>query len=109
MLFAMACILAVAMAREPALGNDPLVLLLVSLPAFLGGLAEDLTKRVRVLSRLILAMISGVAAYYFLGATLTRLDIFGVDWLLQFGVVSLVCTTIAIAGGSQCYQYNRWV
>ncbi|QEK95605.1 glycosyl transferase [Achromobacter insolitus] len=99
-LFAMACILAVAMAREPALGNDPLVLLLVSLPAFLGGLAEDLTKRVRVLSRLILAMISGVAAYYFLGATLTRLDIFGVDWLLQFGVVSLVCTTIAIAGAA---------
>jgi UDP-N-acetylmuramyl pentapeptide phosphotransferase/UDP-N-acetylglucosamine-1-phosphate transferase len=98
--FSMGCIVVVACLREPGLGYDPLILLLVSLPAFLGGLAEDLTKRVRVLSRLILAMVSGVAAYYFLGATLTRLDIVGVDWLLQFGIVSLICTSIAIAGAA---------
>lgn len=97
---AMVCILTVATVREPSLGREPLVLWLVALPAFLGGLAEDLTKRVRVLSRLVLAMVSGVAAYYFLGATLTRLDIYGVDWLLQFGVISLVCTSIAIAGAA---------
>ncbi|MHC0510534.1 MraY family glycosyltransferase [Achromobacter aegrifaciens] len=98
--FAMLCILIIAMLREPSLGYDPLVLWVVSLPAFLGGLAEDVTKKVRVLSRLALAMISGVAAYYFLSATLTRLDIYGVDWLLQFGVISLVCTSVAIAGAA---------
>jgi UDP-N-acetylmuramyl pentapeptide phosphotransferase/UDP-N-acetylglucosamine-1-phosphate transferase len=70
------------------------------MPACLGGLAEDITKRVRVLQRLSLAMISGMAAYYFLGATLTRLDIYGIDWLLQFGPVSFVVTAFAIAGAA---------
>lgn len=31
---------------------------------------------------------------------LTRLDIIGVDWLLQFGAISLICTMIAIAGAA---------
>lgn len=86
--------------RERSQMADLLTLLLVAMPAFLGGLAEDVTKRVRVLVRLGLAMISGGAAYYFCGATLTRLDIIGVDWLLQFGAISLICTMIAIAGAA---------
>ncbi len=92
------CMLAVF--REPALRHEPLILMAVSMPAFLGGLAEDLTKKVRVLVRLGLAMISGAAAYYFLGAQLTRLDIIGVDWLLQFTVVSFVFTAVAMAGAA---------
>jgi len=90
----------VAAVREPGQGGELATLLAVAMPAFLGGLAEDVTKRVRVLVRLGLAMISGAAAYYFCGATLTRLDIIGVDWLLQFGAISLVCTMIAIAGAA---------
>lgn len=31
---------------------------------------------------------------------MTRLDIIGVDWLLQFGAISLICTMIAIAGAA---------
>ncbi|WP_025136274.1 glycosyltransferase [Achromobacter sp. DH1f] len=90
----------VAALREPGQGGELATLLAVAMPAFLGGLAEDVTKRVRVLVRLGLAMISGAAAFYFCGATLTRLDIIGVDWLLQFGAISLVCTMIAIAGAA---------
>ncbi|WP_445657842.1 MraY family glycosyltransferase [Achromobacter sp. NCFB-sbj8-Ac1-l] len=90
----------VAAVREPGQGGELATLLAVAMPAFLGGLAEDVTKRVRVLVRLGLAMISGAAAYYLCGATLTRLDIIGVDWLLQFGAISLVCTMIAIAGAA---------
>ena len=85
--------------RERSQMADLLTLLLVAMPAFLGGLAEDVTKHVRVLVRLGLAMISGGAAYYFCGAMLTRLDIIGVDWLLQFGQ-SLICTMIAIAAAN---------
>ncbi|MCS3507919.1 glycosyltransferase [Achromobacter sp. JUb104] len=98
--FAMACILVLATLREASLSNEPLTLLAVAMPAFFGGLAEDLTKRVRVLLRLSLAMLSGMAAYYFLGATLTRLDIIGIDWLLQFGPISFVVTAVAIAGAA---------
>lgn len=92
------CVL--VMFREPALQRELLALMMVSMPAFLGGLAEDLTKKVRVLVRLGLAMISGGAAYYFLGAELTRLNIIGVDWFLQFTVMSFVCSAIAMAGAA---------
>ncbi|MBC9906818.1 MULTISPECIES: glycosyltransferase [Achromobacter] len=97
---AMALVMVLATLREPTLDYEPLILLAVSMPAFLGGLAEDFTKKVRVLSRLMFAMISGMAAYYFLGATLDRLNIVGVDWLLQFGPISFVVTAIAIAGAA---------
>lgn len=86
--------------RESAEGPAILTLMAVAMPAFIGGLAEDISKRVRVLVRLGLAMVSGAAAFYFCGATLTRLDIIGVDWLLQFGAISLVCTMVAIAGAA---------
>jgi len=97
---AMLAVMVLAIFREPGLGYEPLVLLAVAMPAFLGGLAEDLTKKVRVLSRLAFAMISGMAAYYFLGATLDRLNIIGIDWLLQFGPISFVVTAFAIAGAA---------
>lgn len=100
LVLAMFAVMMLAIYREPTLGYEPVMLLVVSMPAFLGGLAEDLTKKVRVLSRLAFAMISGMAAYYFLGATLDRLDIVGIDWLLQFGPVSFVVTAFAIAGAA---------
>lgn len=93
------CIL-VALRERAEEGTAIFTLMAVAMPAFIGGLAEDITKRVRVLVRLGLAMISGAAAYYYCGATLTRLDIIGIDWLLQFGVISLICTMIAIAGAA---------
>jgi UDP-N-acetylmuramyl pentapeptide phosphotransferase/UDP-N-acetylglucosamine-1-phosphate transferase len=86
--------------REPALVQSLLLLLLASVPAFLGGLAEDLSKRVRASVRLLLAMLAGALGYYLLGGAVVRLDIVGVDWLLQFWIVSLVCTMIAVGGAA---------
>jgi len=86
--------------REPALLKPLLLLLLAGMPAFLGGLAEDLTKRVRALVRLLLAMLAGALGYYLLDAAVVRLDIIGVDWLLQFWAISLVCTMIAVGGAA---------
>lgn len=86
--------------REPAELPDLLWLGLAAVPAFLGGFVEDLTKRVRVVTRLTLAMASGAVAYFLLDAAVTRVDIIGLDWLLQFGVVSFVFTVVAIGGAA---------
>jgi UDP-N-acetylmuramyl pentapeptide phosphotransferase/UDP-N-acetylglucosamine-1-phosphate transferase len=86
--------------REPGLVKPLFLLLLAGMPAFLGGLAEDLTKNVRAVVRLLLAMLAGALGYYLLNAAVVRLDIIGVDWLLQFWVVSLVCTMIAVGGAA---------
>lgn len=90
----------VAAFREPEVLPEISLLGVSAVPVFLGGLAEDLTKRVRVLTRLALAMVSGAAAYFFLDAAVMRVDIVGLDWLLQFGLVSFVFTVVAIGGAA---------
>ncbi|WP_233234659.1 glycosyltransferase [Bordetella sp. LUAb4] len=86
--------------REPYLLKQLFLLLLASLPAFIGGLVEDVTKRVRASVRLLLAMAAGGLGYYLLGAAVVRLDIIGVDWLLQFTAISVLCTMIAVGGAA---------
>ncbi|MBO9353014.1 glycosyl transferase [Bordetella petrii] len=100
LVIAMAVTCIVAALREPDELPDMLLLLLAAAPAFFGGLAEDLTKSVRVLTRLALAMASGALAYFLLGAAVTRVDIIGLDWLLQFGAISFVFTVVAISGAA---------
>jgi UDP-N-acetylmuramyl pentapeptide phosphotransferase/UDP-N-acetylglucosamine-1-phosphate transferase len=74
------------------------LLLLASLPAFLGGLTEDITKRVGVFPRLFLTMVSGALGVYLLGASLHRLDLPGVDGLLVWAPFAVVFTVFAIGG-----------
>lgn len=98
--FAMLVVCGAAAWREPYLVHQLLLLLLAGLPAFAGGLAEDLTKKVRASVRLLLAMAAGALGYYLLGAAVVRLDIIGVDWLLQFTAISVICTMIAVGGAA---------
>jgi UDP-N-acetylmuramyl pentapeptide phosphotransferase/UDP-N-acetylglucosamine-1-phosphate transferase len=100
LLFAMLVVCGIAGWREPYLIRPLLLILLCSLPAFLGGLAEDVTKRIPAIVRLVLAMLAGALAYYLLDAAVVRLDIPGADWLLKFSVVSLVVTMIAVGGAA---------
>jgi UDP-N-acetylmuramyl pentapeptide phosphotransferase/UDP-N-acetylglucosamine-1-phosphate transferase len=85
-----------------AISHDTRTLLLgfglASLPAFAFGLAEDLTKRVGVLPRLLATMASGVLAWFITGHSLTGVDVWGVDWALQFTVVSVLFTAFAVGG-----------
>lgn len=90
----------VSAVREEALYGSILLLLVASMPAFLGGLTEDLTKKVTPLVRLLLVMLSGLLAFYFLDAKVVRLNIWGVDWLLQFSLISLIATVIVIGGAA---------
>jgi UDP-N-acetylmuramyl pentapeptide phosphotransferase/UDP-N-acetylglucosamine-1-phosphate transferase len=77
------------------------VLLLCGLLAFAGGLAEDVTKRVRVRLRLLLTFISATLGYFLLDARITQLGLPGFDWALQFTVVSLAFTLFAVGGFAQ--------
>ncbi|WP_232209741.1 MraY family glycosyltransferase [Chlorobium ferrooxidans] len=73
-------------------------MLLAGLPAFAAGLIEDVTKKVGVITRLVATMVSGVAAWWLTGYSLSHLHIPGVDTLLLFVPIAVGFTTFAVAG-----------
>lgn len=73
-------------------------ILFAGLPAFIFGVAEDITKRVGVMQRLLATMASGLLAWWITDYSLGRVDIWGVDWLLSFTLVSVVFTAFAVGG-----------
>lgn len=80
------------------------LLLIASLPAFLGGLIEDLTKKVGVLMRLGLTMLAALFGYFLLGAGIVRLDIPYLDLVMQISVISLFFTMFAVAGVANAFN-----
>lgn len=77
-----------------------LLLLLAAAPAIIAGVTEDMTKTVSVRARLIATIGSAVIASSILGATLTELDIWGVDMLISIPAVGLIVTAVVVAGGA---------
>jgi len=73
-------------------------LLLAGLPAFAFGLAEDLTKQVSVMARLLATMSSGVLGWWITGVSITSVDVPWLDPLLGIGLVSVLFTAFAIGG-----------
>ncbi len=73
-------------------------MLIAGLPAFLFGLAEDITKRVGVLVRLMATMASGLLAWWLTDYSLGRVGVWGIDWLLKYTLISVVFTSFAIGG-----------
>ena len=73
-------------------------ILLAGMPAFLFGVAEDITKRVGVMHRLLATMASGLLAWWITGYSLTHVDVWGVNWLLSFTLVSVLFTAFAVGG-----------
>ena len=105
-------------APTPRIGGIPIVLALViawgkssfeiqtllapilfaGMPAFLFGIAEDLTKQIGVVQRLLATMASGLLAWWITDYSLSRLDIWGVDLLMQFTLFSVMFTAFAVGG-----------
>jgi UDP-N-acetylmuramyl pentapeptide phosphotransferase/UDP-N-acetylglucosamine-1-phosphate transferase len=105
-------------APTPRIGGIPIVLALViacgkssaeiqtllapilfaGMPAFLFGIAEDLTKKIAVVQRLLATMASGLLAWWLTDYSLSRLDIWGVDLLMQFTLFSVIFTAFAVGG-----------
>lgn len=73
-------------------------MLLAGSPAFVFGLAEDLTKRVSVRARLLATMACGVLGWVMTGQSITDVNVPGLDWLLSFTVLSVAFTAFAVGG-----------
>lgn len=73
-------------------------LILTSMPAFLGGLVEDITKKVGVMERLLLTMLAGGSAAWLLGSVLPRVDIPLIDICLLVTPIALLLTIFAVGG-----------
>ena len=74
------------------------ILLLCALPAFLSGIAEDLTGRVSTLWRLLFTALSALLAGLLIDARIVDLDIFGTDGAMKITVISLIFTSFCVAG-----------
>jgi UDP-N-acetylmuramyl pentapeptide phosphotransferase/UDP-N-acetylglucosamine-1-phosphate transferase len=85
---------------QASLSKQILLLLAASLPAFVAGVVEDMTKRVSVKARLAATALSAVIASAVLGATVNELDLWGIDALLAITPFAVFVTAIVVAGGS---------
>lgn len=75
-----------------------LLMLVCAAPVFLAGLAEDLTKKVRIRTRLLASFASAALAIWLLDVRYTHLDTVGLDTLIQFPVFSVLFTVFAVGG-----------
>jgi UDP-N-acetylmuramyl pentapeptide phosphotransferase/UDP-N-acetylglucosamine-1-phosphate transferase len=73
-------------------------LLIAAIPAFAAGIAEDLTKKVSTRARLYSILLSACLAAWLLGATLPRVNIYGIDGVMGLLPVSIAVTVFAVAG-----------
>jgi UDP-N-acetylmuramyl pentapeptide phosphotransferase/UDP-N-acetylglucosamine-1-phosphate transferase len=90
---------AALLAIEQSASSEQLGYLLVaSLPAFAGGITEDATKNVAVLTRLLLTMLAAAFGVWLLGAVIPRLDIPGFDTLLKWAPFAIAFTMFAVGG-----------
>ena len=76
----------------------PLILVMAAVPAFLGGLAEDLTRRVSPGRRLWICFVAPAIAFFLLDARVTDLDIPGSTALLGLPLFSFFFTVFAVGG-----------
>lgn len=79
-------------------------ILLGGMPALFIGLAEDVTKRVSVRSRLLVTMGSGGLAALITGIGLTRVDIPPADVLLSVWPLAVLFTAFAVGGVANAFN-----
>jgi UDP-N-acetylmuramyl pentapeptide phosphotransferase/UDP-N-acetylglucosamine-1-phosphate transferase len=97
-------VLAIAVAGVVAEANkivvDPRfwIFFACGLPAFVVGIAEDLTKRVAARWRLLATCCSAGLAVWFLESVISRADIPGIDHLLLVTPIAIAATLIFVTG-----------
>lgn len=74
------------------------LLVVCGLPAFTAGLVEDLTKRVSPAKRLFATALSAALGIWLLGATISKTDIPGLDWLVATAAGAWIATVFVVAG-----------
>lgn len=73
-------------------------MLIASLPAFVSGVVEDISKRGAVAERLLATIVSGLLAWWLTGVSITRIDVWGFDTLLRMVPISVLFTAFAVGG-----------
>lgn len=91
-------VVAAYMVAQPERAEILRTLLLAGLPAFVFGLAEDVTKEVGVMARLLATMASGVLCWLLTGISLTSVDVPLLDSLLSYTFFSVAFTAFAVGG-----------
>jgi UDP-N-acetylmuramyl pentapeptide phosphotransferase/UDP-N-acetylglucosamine-1-phosphate transferase len=84
--------------RVPDLGYWLLALLVCASIAFIGGIVEDYTGKVRASRRLVLTMLAALLGYLVLDAKIARLDMPFASWQLHSLWIVLPLTVLAVAG-----------
>lgn len=77
-----------------------IALVCAAAPAFLGGLFEDLTKRISPANRLVTSFVAAALGFVLLDARVTDFDVPGSDSVLQVALFSFVVTVFAVGGFS---------
>lgn len=90
--------------QEPISGSLLLLITACGSIAFLVGFAEDISKRVGIIARLLGTAISGGVASCLLDAWISHISLWGIDALLAIPAISVLFTCIAIAGLSNAYN-----
>ena len=75
-----------------------LPVLVAAMPAFVFGLAEDLTRKVSVRARLFATIASGVCCWSLTGVTLLHIGIGPLDMMLTWLPASVLFTAVAVGG-----------
>jgi len=79
-------------------GMAGFVLLCCGLPAWIAGLAEDLTKDVSPRRRLLASALSALLAVWLLDAAIVRTAIPGLDWVVSFPVGAAAVSIFVVTG-----------
>lgn len=86
-------------------GMFGLVLTFCALPAFLGGLLEDITKKIGVTFRLLATIFSAALAGSLLNSWLTSIQVIGIDNLiLAFPIFAITLTCVGVAGVANSFN-----
>jgi UDP-N-acetylmuramyl pentapeptide phosphotransferase/UDP-N-acetylglucosamine-1-phosphate transferase len=79
--------------------KEVVLLIISAVPVFLGGILEDITKKVSPRVRLSLGFLSGILSCFLLKANITRLDVPFLDSILKDSfVLSMFLSSFALAG-----------
>jgi len=94
----LAGVIAGALLLDQAEAQWMLLLLLAALPAFTGGLLEDLTRKVTPYSRLLFSFGAAAVGYFLIDARITDLDLPYDDYLFGYEVFAFGFTLFAVGG-----------
>jgi len=83
---------------DPQIGLSGLVLLGCGLPAWIAGLAEDLTKDVSPRRRLLASALSAMLAVWLLEGVIVRTAIPGLDWIVSFPLGAAAVSVFVVTG-----------